>query len=75
MRYCSFVSSIDYFLQNALGLPVAKAMMSEDGECIEWKYNLLLDGPAEVWLLGLEHTMRVVLREVCACFYQFCRRL
>ncbi|XP_037870398.1 dynein axonemal heavy chain 2 isoform X3 [Bombyx mori] len=49
--------------KNALGLPVAKAMMSEDGECIEWKYNLVLDGPAEVWLLGLEHTMRVVLRE------------
>ncbi|XP_053613118.1 dynein axonemal heavy chain 2 isoform X1 [Plodia interpunctella] len=49
--------------KNALGLPVAKAMMSEDGECIEWKYNLILDGPAEVWLLGLEHTMRVVLRE------------
>ncbi|RVE54736.1 hypothetical protein evm_000503 [Chilo suppressalis] len=49
--------------KNALGLPVAKAMMSEDGECIEWKYNLVLDGPAEMWLLGLEHTMRVVLRE------------
>ncbi|XP_045494772.1 dynein axonemal heavy chain 2 [Colias croceus] len=49
--------------KNALGLPVAKAMMSDDGECIEWKYNLVLDGPAEVWLLGLENTMRVVLRE------------
>ncbi|XP_038214645.1 dynein heavy chain 2, axonemal [Zerene cesonia] len=49
--------------KNALGLPVAKAMMSDDGECIEWKYNLVLDGPAEVWLLGLESTMRVVLRE------------
>ncbi|KAM3963696.1 LOW QUALITY PROTEIN: dynein heavy chain 2, axonemal kl-2 [Aphomia sociella] len=49
--------------KNAIGLPVAKAMMSEDGECIEWKYNLVLDGPAEVWLQGLEHTMRVVLRE------------
>ncbi|XP_046962283.1 dynein axonemal heavy chain 2 [Vanessa cardui] len=49
--------------KNAMGLPVAKAMMSDDGECIEWKYNLVLDGPAEVWLLGLEHTMRVVLRE------------
>ncbi|XP_052739543.1 dynein axonemal heavy chain 2 [Bicyclus anynana] len=49
--------------KNALGLPVAKAMMSEDGECIEWKYNLVLDGPAEMWLLGLEHTMRVVLRD------------
>ncbi|KAG6451929.1 hypothetical protein O3G_MSEX007393 [Manduca sexta] len=46
-----------------MGLPVAKAMMSDDGECIEWKYNLILDGPAEVWLLGLEHTMRVVLRD------------
>ncbi|KOB74866.1 putative 1-beta dynein [Operophtera brumata] len=50
--------------QNAMGLPIAKAMMSEDGECVEWKYNLILDGPAEVWLLGLEHTMRVVLREI-----------
>ncbi|CAH3869754.1 unnamed protein product [Pieris brassicae] len=49
---------------NAVGLPVAKAMMSDDGECIEWKYNLILDGPAEIWLLGLEHTMRVVLREI-----------
>ncbi|XP_045516056.1 dynein axonemal heavy chain 2 [Pieris brassicae] len=49
--------------KNAVGLPVAKAMMSDDGECIEWKYNLILDGPAEIWLLGLEHTMRVVLRE------------
>ncbi|KAI8422822.1 hypothetical protein MSG28_006567 [Choristoneura fumiferana] len=39
-------------------------MMSEDGECVEWKYNLILDGPAEVWLLGLEHTMRVVLRDI-----------
>lgn len=38
--------------------------MSEDGELIEWKYNLILDGPAEVWLLGLEHTMRIVLRDV-----------
>ncbi|KAH9639978.1 hypothetical protein HF086_008073 [Spodoptera exigua] len=46
-----------------MGLPVAKAMTSEDGECVEWKYNLLLDGPAEVWLQGLEHTMRVVLRD------------
>ncbi|KAJ2950232.1 hypothetical protein O0L34_g11594 [Tuta absoluta] len=50
-------------LKNAMGLPVAKAMMSEDGECVEWKYNLVLDGPAEVWLNGLEHTMRVVLRD------------
>ncbi|KAG6451921.1 hypothetical protein O3G_MSEX007393 [Manduca sexta] len=49
--------------KNPMGLPVAKAMMSDDGECIEWKYNLILDGPAEVWLLGLEHTMRVVLRD------------
>ncbi|XP_063358685.1 dynein axonemal heavy chain 2 isoform X1 [Cydia amplana] len=49
--------------KNALGLPVAKAMMSEDGECIEWKYNLVLDGPAEMWLLGLETTMRTVLRD------------
>lgn len=58
---------IHLYLQNALGLPVAKAMISEDGECIEWRYNLVLDGPAEVWLLGLEHTMRVVLREVRQC--------
>ncbi|XP_050561707.1 dynein axonemal heavy chain 2 [Spodoptera frugiperda] len=49
--------------KNPMGLPVAKAMTSEDGECVEWKYNLVLDGPAEVWLLGLEHTMRVVLRD------------
>lgn len=55
-------------MQNALGLPIAKAMMSEDGECIEWKYNLVLDGPAEVWLLGLEHTMRIVLRDVSCIF-------
>ncbi|CAK1600591.1 unnamed protein product [Parnassius mnemosyne] len=53
----------DYFHMNAIGLPVAKAMISEDGEVIEWKHNLVLDGPAEVWLLALEHTMRVVLRE------------
>ncbi|KAJ8721217.1 hypothetical protein PYW07_001992 [Mythimna separata] len=46
-----------------MGLPVAKAMSSEDGELIEWKYNLILDGPAEVWLNGLESTMRVVLRD------------
>lgn len=39
-------------------------MISEDGETIEWKHNLVLDGPAESWLLALEHTMRVVLREV-----------
>lgn len=57
--------------QNAVGLPVAKAMMSEDGECIEWKYNLLLDGPAEVWLLNLEHTMRVVLRDVRRLWIRF----
>lgn len=50
--------------QNAMGLPVAKAMSSEDGEVVEWKYNLVLDGPAEVWLNGLENTMRVVLRDV-----------
>lgn len=56
------------FPQNPMGLPVAKAMTSEDGECVEWKYNLVLDGPAEVWLLGLEHTMRVVLRDV-SCSY------
>lgn len=60
--YCSLNKKS--YIQNALGLPVAKAMMSDDGECIEWKYNLILDGPAEIWLLGLEHTMRVVLREV-----------
>ncbi|CAH2077130.1 unnamed protein product, partial [Iphiclides podalirius] len=54
----------DYFHMNALGLPVAKAMISEDGEVIEWKHNLVLDGPAESWLLALEHTMRVVLREI-----------
>ncbi|PZC72710.1 hypothetical protein B5X24_HaOG210724 [Helicoverpa armigera] len=47
-----------------MGLPVAKAMTSEDGECVEWKYNLVLDGPAEIWLAGLEHTMRVVLRDI-----------
>nr|XP_049696661.1 dynein axonemal heavy chain 2 [Helicoverpa armigera] len=49
--------------KNPMGLPVAKAMTSEDGECVEWKYNLVLDGPAEIWLAGLEHTMRVVLRD------------
>ncbi|VVD00553.1 unnamed protein product [Leptidea sinapis] len=54
------VQRTDY---NAIGLPVAKAMMSEDGECIEWRYNLVLDGPAEVWLNGLESTMRIVLRD------------
>ncbi|CAG9129073.1 unnamed protein product [Plutella xylostella] len=48
---------------NAVGLPVAKAMISEDGECVEWKYNVVLDGPAEAWLLALETTMRVVLRD------------
>lgn len=52
-----------------MGLPVAKAMMSEDGECVEWKYNLILDGPAEIWLLGLEHTMRVVLRDVSILYF------
>ncbi|XP_013149055.1 PREDICTED: dynein heavy chain 2, axonemal [Papilio polytes] len=49
--------------KNAVGLPIAKAMISEDGEVIEWKHSVLLDGPAELWLLGLEHMMRVVLRE------------
>ncbi|CAB3235267.1 unnamed protein product [Arctia plantaginis] len=54
---------VTYGRYNALGVPVAKAMLSEDGECIEWKYNVILDGPAEVWLLNLEHVMRVVLRD------------
>ncbi|CAG4949545.1 unnamed protein product [Colias eurytheme] len=65
IRYGSLILNDENLNQNknALGLPVAKAMMSDDGECIEWKYNLVLDGPAEVWLLGLENTMRVVLRE------------
>ncbi|KPJ06858.1 Dynein heavy chain 2, axonemal [Papilio machaon] len=53
----------EYFHMNAVGLPIAKAMISEDGETIEWKHSVLLDGPAEMWLLGLEHMMRVVLRE------------
>lgn len=61
-----------------MGLPVAKAMMSEDGECIEWRYNLILDGPAEQWLLGLEHTMRIVLRDVrftCLAIRRFMTRV
>ncbi|KAL4710610.1 hypothetical protein ACJJTC_003246 [Scirpophaga incertulas] len=57
----------EYIHMNALGLPIAKAMMSDDGECIEFRHGLVLDGPAEVWLLGLEHTMRVMLREALYC--------
>ncbi|XP_041988681.1 dynein axonemal heavy chain 2 isoform X2 [Aricia agestis] len=49
--------------KNSVGQPVAKAMISDDGECIEWKHNLVLDGPSETWLLGLEQTMRSVLRD------------
>ncbi|XP_068632350.1 dynein axonemal heavy chain 2 [Battus philenor] len=49
--------------KNAMGLPIARAMISEDGEVIEWKHPLVLDGPAESWLLSMEHQMRIVLKE------------
>ncbi|XP_060528447.1 dynein axonemal heavy chain 2 isoform X3 [Cylas formicarius] len=37
-------------------------MYSDDGEYVEFVKPVLLDGPAEMWLLRLEEAMRLILR-------------